>query len=774
MNALKENALIVSEGEKEVTNGDSIHNIANSVACKPVIENKDLWGRAHGEAAAAPKLLERGITPGLNAKLQISYLNLEETSRKYLAQDECFEIPYFNVDGTPVIESDGRQYKHARLFNTTEGKYRSQRGDRPHAYLPPLLDWRDVANHPQMPLALTEGEFKAIENMGNVPTVGLAGITMLRDGSLLVPELRPFNWKGREVFIVFDAPRNTEIERAEFDAYCLMKSKGAKPKILNIEASPVYSSGKMGLDDYLKAGGTWLQLKGHEVNIEETYGDATYADLAWMLSNVAYFRGGKGNQYLVLDDTFRHPKGVPVRTAEGAKADYAPMTYLPDGSKKRMPIFALWNQHKRRLVCDGITFNPARPEWSLYEEHGCLYFNDWRGLSVEPKYDEEIAQRIHAFVHSLFSGFSHDAGETIQTDEHRLLEKWFWNFFANMFQHPDRRPTHSWIINAEAQGIGKSVILEMAIALINPPGAGVIGSDELFSPFTDAHYGKWYVVANEPSSNYERHSALMKNLRTDAELTMNLKFGSKFQVPNTLVINSTTNKQFAFGIDANSRRDIVYSPTWLGQSDAEALPEGPEREAHLQHLRLAKDVGLRLSATAGGHPERKAWAAALLSMLLNHDIEGYTHTSDAPLSGGKTLMAEASMTKNELVWAEVSGALDALVADRGGFAFSSESWNDWLIAGKHDIPPVVAKQRLRSLYIPKKTGFTAFGFGGKTADGKRVDDGKMRGETLLGKNYPGFVRLFGMVPDGWTIPEKKREVYIPANGETLLYKNRDM
>lgn len=746
---------------------EQLHNIAKPVSGEL---NNNPWGFNRGGDTATQKLAERGITPELNAKLKIVHLGLEETSRKYLAPDECLEIPYFNIDGQPVIEADGRPYAHARMLNITKGKYRSQRGDRPHAYLPPLVDWRDIANKPQMALALTEGEWKAIDNLGNVPTIGLAGITMLRDGNQLVAELRPFNWKNRDVFIAFDAPRTDEITRAEFDAYCLLKSKGANPKVLSIEDTPVYAGGKMGLDDYRKAGGTWLQLKGCEFDIEAAYGVEAHADLAWMLSNVAYFRGGKGNQYLVLDSTFRHPKGVPVRTFDGIKADYAPLTYTPNGTKRPVPIFNLWAQHRRRLVCDGLTFNPAKPEWSLYAEHGCTYFNDWRGLAVSPRRNTEIANVVRAFVRSMFSSWDREAGAVIQSDEQALLEKWFWNFFANMFQHPERRPTHSWVINSDQQGIGKSVSVEMAIAIIGAPGAGVISPDDLFDKFTDALYGKWYVVANEPSSTYERHSALMKNLRTDAELTMNLKFGAKFQVPNCLVVNSTTNKQFAYGMDATSRRDIVYSPSWLSSSVFGALPDGPEKAAHAAHLELAKEVGKRLGATATG-PERREWAAAFLAMLLDHKIEGYSHTADAPLSAGKNVMAEASMSKNELVWAEIEQDLDALVVARGGFSFSAESWVEWLKRGQHDIAPVIAKQRLHSTYIAKQDALASFGFGGRDAAGKRLDDGRIRAESLLG-NIAGeqiYVRLFGAVKAGWTDSKTKCGVYVPSSAEQAAY-----
>ncbi len=81
-----------------------------------------------------------------------------------------FVIPYFTLQGKPTNFSHSVLRCEARSFTGKEGrKYNQLPGSGNHLYLPPLVPWVTVANDPETPLCLTEGELKAATAALTVP-----------------------------------------------------------------------------------------------------------------------------------------------------------------------------------------------------------------------------------------------------------------------------------------------------------------------------------------------------------------------------------------------------------------------------------------------------------------------------------------------------------------------------------------------------------------------------------------------------------------------------
>ena len=112
----------------------------------------------------------------------------------------------------------------------------------------------EVASKPNHPLCLTEGPVKALAVLqaGGLP-IGLGGVWMAttidkEDRSDLHPVLAEFQWRGRRVFLVFDADfsTNPSVRQALIRTWTVLHARGADVMILRW---PI-SEGR-GIDDYL-------------------------------------------------------------------------------------------------------------------------------------------------------------------------------------------------------------------------------------------------------------------------------------------------------------------------------------------------------------------------------------------------------------------------------------------------------------------------------------------------------------------------------------------
>lgn len=603
----------------------------------------------------------------------VGYINLLSVAKRFGAKHNALLIPYFDLDGKPVIDHQtGRPFERVRLqdYHKKGGKYRSEPGTVLHAYLPPLPNggkWRDILNDSDKPVAITEGEFKAGQGscaIGGLPTIGLGGVDCLvtRKGGL-IPELAGMKFASRTVFIVFDAPINKEVRHGIKRAMNYLMGNGARVKVVHIELTQTYIDGipdngpdyKMGLDDYLKAGGKWGELYTDEISkeIEKEPGGDDALDSP-LFSSLAIITGPASPAYVHLSG-----KGIGTLRKRAAMAEVlGPEMIFVQAARGPVykPAFDVWGKNKHRIELGNIVVRPDLEPLSITPDND---WNSWPGMATVPVFNEAYAKIFYDFV-DMFFRHKMETPETVKLHHERFLQ---WAAF--LFQNPGVRQFTSWTFSSKEEGIGKSALLELIARIIGVgenKGAFIAGAEELSTEWTGFLNGKMFIVFNEPSSDNSKMRQKAKNLRTNSHLDCNTKYGAQFSIKNILTVGFTTNEPYAFGISEEARRDWVWEPQY----------EASNRE----WMKRASEFG-RLAG--GDGQESNAFRSAVLWELL-HEIElsDYDHTAPAGSSRAKTRAAKASTSITDLRKDDLLQRVEEILSEEQSAAWTPSSFLTWV------------------------------------------------------------------------------------------------
>ena len=196
--------------------------------------------------------------------------------KEYQARVPCLLVP-IHAPGGDIgyhIRPDNPRLK----TNAKPNKYEFPEGWQNRLDVPPAIKIK-LAD-PAVPLWVTEGSKKADSaSCKGLCCIALIGVWNFRGknekgGSLVIGDFEAVALKGREVVIAFDS------DALEKDAVCLaeqrlagfLAARGAKVRIVRIPPGP--NGEKVGLDDYLAAGGSGEELLAHS----EGPGQATVKD----------------------------------------------------------------------------------------------------------------------------------------------------------------------------------------------------------------------------------------------------------------------------------------------------------------------------------------------------------------------------------------------------------------------------------------------------------------------------------------------------------------
>ena len=129
-----------------------------------------------------------GISPAFLQRAQIRHVSKDEAMHLLQIDDSGWLFPYFNYDGSPVIEA-GRAFYRLRLDHPNrDQKYHQQCGTSPRGYLPPPTI---IAPSTSTCLFIVEGEKKALSLAeAGILAVGLGGFySFTTNQEKLIPEL---------------------------------------------------------------------------------------------------------------------------------------------------------------------------------------------------------------------------------------------------------------------------------------------------------------------------------------------------------------------------------------------------------------------------------------------------------------------------------------------------------------------------------------------------------------------------------------------------------
>lgn len=189
-------------------------------------------------------------------------------------------IPVRGLNGDPVLYQV--RPDNPRVCDGKPIKYETPRGARMTLDVPPHA--RASLGDPRVPLFITEGVRKADAGVSHgLCTIALLGVWNWRGtndagGKTALPEWESVALNGRMVYVVFDSDVMTkpQVGRALDRLMSLLESRGASPHAILL---PAKSDGsKVGLDDFLAAGGSASQLLECVRTEPLSFHDATSAE----------------------------------------------------------------------------------------------------------------------------------------------------------------------------------------------------------------------------------------------------------------------------------------------------------------------------------------------------------------------------------------------------------------------------------------------------------------------------------------------------------------
>lgn len=251
-------------------------------------------------------------------------------------------------------------------------------------------------------------------------------------------------------------------------------------------------------------------------------------------------------------------------------------------------ITAWAKHHKCRSFRGGVIFKPNAPP----NDH---YFNTWRGFSVEPKpaKNADVLEMIYQHIEQVIC-----SGE-------KVLYTYLYNWFAYIFQHPDR-PAGAAVVCRGLKGTGKGIIGTFIKDIWGVHALALSQGKHFTGNFNGHLASTCFVLADEAFFAGDKSSeGVLKALITDPYLMIEQKGIDAVQQPNYLKVFMTTNSDYVVPASKDERRYFVVDVSDKRKGDT----------AYFNAL-----------ATAIADKEVQA---AFLYEMLQRDITGF-HTGNIP------------------------------------------------------------------------------------------------------------------------------------------------
>lgn len=553
-------------------------------------------------------LAARGITPELATAAGL--FDVVDAALIYgdFRKAPAIVLPYLDIMGGPVcFNRDGEIVPFCRVRYMGElppqrGRKKPMRYTQPadsgsRAYFPPITDipWAVLAQDPNEPLIITEGEIKALACCAYVgPCIGLGGVNSTVREGLFLPELLEFVWEGRLVYIVFDsdAAENPKVTCAEARLVQeLMTKRGAHCRIVRLP--PGENGAKLGIDDFMVAYGSdavySLLDEAPDLFALDAKVIALNSSCAWIEQEGLIYD-------LVSRDWIKKDHFV-----NGSQ--YSQLKHFVPGKKggeaKEVSIAKTWLTHAHAQRFTRVIFKPGEGETVTdAAANNCL--NLWTGWDdragdVQPWLD------LSEFLFSRMEPADRD-----------MLIK----LYAYKFQNPGEKIPLAAVLIGQ-QGCGKSLWAQCLREACGPHGYPM-ASSELGTDFTAWQENTLIVTIDEAQEEHMiRAKDVLKSMISEKHRSMNAKFRAARSIETFYQIVITSNNRAAGAFANDDRRMVVVD-----------CP--PKRE---------KDFYDRIGAwRAAGGPR------CLAHYLLNYDLQGWTPPAEAPMTAEKYMAHTESLT----------------------------------------------------------------------------------------------------------------------------------
>ncbi len=420
-------------------------------------------------------------------------------------------------------------------------KYWQKRGSGDRGpYLPQgRIKWVDVLADASQPIWITEGEVKAIiggEYMAGLPVLALPGVS--NKTRLLSMDIV---WEGRSVVISFDHDVGQTPGTYGAGVFLAIRKlagalieRGAKVTVCSIGKAGAAQGfeGKLGLDDYFRAGGTVEEL--FKYLEEPPEGCEILAELISRyvivtLPKPVVWDAITGHSY-----TFQNFRDITSNKWEEVDTK--------SGGRMRKYKSKEFLEKKDSQRAIGFVMDPSRS----YGLHGDVIntwipFKEWEGMETSERYKAAFRKLIHTM-----------AGEfPIE------IEKWI----AHYVLRPWERTTQAVLIATNLQGIGKSLLGEIVGSIVGVDNYAEVEVDGLGEKFNSHLESRTWILINELNARFTAKEGWMKNLVTREHNQIEHKQGATYWVNNLRRYMMNSNEAAAMKLGAENRRVWVCRPS---------------------------------------------------------------------------------------------------------------------------------------------------------------------------------------------------------------------
>jgi hypothetical protein len=436
-----------------------------------------------------------------------------------------------------------------------------------------------------------------------MPCIGLGGVFNFASKKLgikFLASLERFKWKGRKVYIIYDADKATNpfVLMAANRLARLLTERGALVYVVDI---PQEGREKIGADDYIR-----LHGKG---------------ELEKLIAEASLWENCKG--LFELDSEILYvqtPSCIAILPHEGeselelirvkvAREERFANRFYKNELNKDVPAFPEWFLHRRRSV-KRIDYAPGE---DLITRKGNL--NGWRGWPFAPVYAPDNTKLWVALLDYIFKD---------GTPEFR---KWVEMWIAYPMQYPGTKMFVALVLWSLAKGTGKTLLGYLIMKLYGIHGI------ELDQPALMNHFNAFYagrvsfvVGAELLGADSRKTSDTLKHLITGHTVTVEQKFIPAYNVPNCMNSLLTSNHPNAVYADDKERRYAVH--------EIKGAPMPSD---------FYKPYDLWLHSSV----EDDVWSPAVFHRLLHLDTSTFNPHAHAPLTEAFAALVDANRTAAE-------------------------------------------------------------------------------------------------------------------------------
>lgn len=235
-------------------------------------------------------------------------------------------------------------------------------------------------------------------------------------------------------------------------------------------------------------------------------------------------------------DRSKPPKFLSVRDASARESNRIVHVKGEGGGTRKLKMFDEWMQWAGRCEFDEIRFAPGNEDPNIY--------NLFSGWGVEPRPGNWALLRTH-ICWSICNGNYHQFN-------------WLMAWLADMFQHPERKPTVAVVIRG-LKGTGKSIIFDFLQALMPNYFYKVADGNRALGNFNAAYENTICLLMEEAiwAGDHKKEGAL-KDLITSPTMAVERKGVDSYMAKNHMRIAMLSNERWVVPATVDERRFAVF------------------------------------------------------------------------------------------------------------------------------------------------------------------------------------------------------------------------